>query len=159
MKDILNLRVVVGAAIIGLVLTCASLVYIILAYPLMNARTPTLAAAVTVILGPTSTPRSVPPTQTMLPPTPTPSPTPLPGTIHVGSFVQVTGTEGEGLRIRSAPSLNATPLFIGFDNEIFRVTAGPRDADGYHWWYLTAPYDESRSGWAAADYLTFIETP
>jgi hypothetical protein len=35
----------------------------------------------------------------------------------------------------------------------------PRELDGYTWWYLVAPYDEARAGWAASDFLTYIPAP
>lgn len=79
--------------------------------------------------------------------------------IAVGQYVQVMGTEGEGLRIRSSPSLNSDTLFVALDAEAFEVTNGPVTADGRTWWYLTAPYDTNRSGWAASDYLRSLSTP
>jgi len=27
------------------------------------------------------------------------------------------------------------------------------------WWYLVAPYDETRVGWAAADFLSYVPEP
>ncbi len=113
-------------------------------------------AALTVIPGPTSTPR-----QTA---TPTPdllqgTATPLAGEISVYGFVQIHGTEGEGLRLRETPGLSGEPLFLGFDAEVFEVVDGPRDVDGYTWWYLQAPYDDTRIGWAAADFLEAIPSP
>jgi hypothetical protein len=36
------------------------------------------------------------------------------------------------------------------------VVGGPVELDGYVWWQLNAPYDESRQGWAAQDYLNII---
>ncbi|MGC8855692.1 MAG: SH3 domain-containing protein, partial [Anaerolineae bacterium] len=80
-------------------------------------------------------------------------------TIRLGSFVQISGTEGEGLRLRSAPGLSSDQLFLGYDSEVFEVRDGPRQADGYIWWYLVAPYDETRAGWAAADYLSVVPSP
>lgn len=113
------------------------------------------AAALTVLPAPTGTF--------------TPSPTPpvtltastLPGgaSIVIGAYVQISGTEGQGLRLRAAPGLDGTLLFLGYDAEVYQVRDGPRQADGYTWWYLVAPYDETRAGWAAADFLTVIATP
>jgi hypothetical protein len=87
------------------------------------------------------------------------SPTPMAasrGGIAVGSFVQIAGTEGSGLRLRAGPGINYSADFVGMDAEVFEVKDGPVDADGYIWWYLVAPYDTSRSGWAASQYLTII---
>jgi hypothetical protein len=111
-------------------------------------------ADVTVIPAPTLT-SGVPPTPTIDPFAPTPAPT----GIALGNYVQITGTNGEGLHIRSEPGLNSTSEFLGFDSEVFIIQDGPRTADGYTWWYLVAPYDQSRAGWAAADFLTYVPQP
>jgi hypothetical protein len=89
-----------------------------------------------------------------------PSPTAAPGQIAIGVYVQPS-TGGDGLRIHIAPSLSAGLAFPdpAFDSEVFLVTKGPEQADGYTWWYLTASYDTSRAGWAAQDYLTAIPSP
>ncbi len=111
----------------------------------------------------------VPADLTVIPPstlTPSPAPTGTPaGTpsaqagIGVGAYVQITGTEGAGLRIRSAPGLNSDTVFRGEEAETFKVQDGPKQADGYTWWYLVAPYDATRAGWAAADFLAVVPPP
>src|SRR5262245_47164179 len=111
-------------------------------------------ADVTIIPAPTST-SGAPPTPTIDPFAPTPAPT----GIALGNYVQISGTNGEGLRIRSEPGLNGNFEFLGYDSEVFIVQEGPRSVDGYVWWYLVAPYDQSRAGWAAADFLTYIPPP
>lgn len=115
-------------------------------------------ALLTVIPAPSGTPLS-PPTPTLDPNAPTPASTLAPGEIEVGSYVQIKGTDGQGLRIRSAPGLNSNSLFVGYDAEVFVVKDGPRQADGYSWYYLVAPYDETRAGWAASDFLNIIPPP
>lgn len=97
--------------------------------------------------------------------TPTPDPQQL-GTptlpadaIVIGSYVQITGTGGDGLRLRSAPGLASDQLFLGEDAEVFQVRDGPQDANGYTWWYIVAPYDETRAGWAAANFLAVVPPP
>ena len=105
------------------------------------------------------------PTQTPEPPTPTATTTPsdstevvLPeGVIGVGIYVQVIGTDGAGLRMRSEPGLNGTVNFTALDAEAFLVIDGPVEADGYTWWHLEAPYDQTRNGWSAGDFLSPIE--
>jgi len=111
-------------------------------------------AQLTMISAPTAT-SSAPATPTIDPFAPSPTPT----GITIGSYAQITGTEGEGLRIRSQPGLTGEAVFLGFDTEVFLVQDGPRELDGYTWWYLVAPYDENRAGWAAADFLTYIPAP
>ncbi|MBI4761918.1 MAG: hypothetical protein ACOYYF_15455 [Chloroflexota bacterium] len=111
-------------------------------------------AYLTIIPAPTATP-NVTPTATIDPFAPSATPTGL----AIGGYAQITGTGGDGLRIRSAPGLTGEPVFLGLDSEVFLVKDGPREADGYVWWYIVAPYDENRAGWAAADFLTFIPAP
>ena len=111
-------------------------------------------ADVTVIPASTST-SSAPPTPTIDPFAPTAVPT----GIAPGNYVQITGTNGEGLRIRSDPGLTGESVFLGYDSEVFIVQNGPREADGYVWWYLVAPYDETRAGWAAANFLSYVPAP
>lgn len=77
----------------------------------------------------------------------------------LGQLVQVYGTEGEGLRLRSEPGLEATILFLGLEHEVFRVEEGPVERDGYQWWYLVNPYDESKRGWAVSAFLRSAEEP
>jgi hypothetical protein len=129
-----------------------------------------------IVLGfkPTSVPRTIPtaaltiipfiPTAT-LPPTSIirPSDTPIPITvidgISIGSYVQISGTEGDGLRMRFEPGINSKQVFLAQEAELFLVKDGPREADGYVWWYLVAPYDQGRSGWAVSRYLNVVAPP
>ena len=116
-------------------------------------------AGLTWIPGPSNTPQ--PPTATQIP-TSTATPTFAPlqsGELGIGSFVQIVGTEGAGLNIRSGPGLEAGIQFLGYDEEVFEVRDGPVEADGLTWWYLVTPVDESRAGWAAANYLLVVANP
>ena len=160
MKSVLNIKVILGALAIASVLLCATLAYFIWIQP--AASLPYLgpaSAALTIIPPPTSTPRYVAPTLTPLPPVPAASSTPLPGAFALGVYVQISGTEGQGLHLRAQPGLDSSPLDLGSDSEVFQITGGPTQADGYTWWYLTAPYDQTRSGWAVQDYLSVIPSP
>jgi hypothetical protein len=85
--------------------------------------------------------------------------TPAADTISVNGYVQISGTEGDGLRVRSSPGLNSETVFRAEDAEVFVVRDGPQSADGYTWWYLVAPYDETRAGWAVSDYLAVVPSP
>ena len=123
-----------------------------------NAPVPT--AVLTVVNAPTSTPlgnQSLFNTATSTEPTAVLS---IDG-ISQDEYVQITGTGGDGLRLRSSPGTNEPVLFLGYKSEAFKVTGGPEQVDGYTWWYLTAPYDQNRSGWAAANFLQVVqlETP
>ncbi|GIV66573.1 MAG: hypothetical protein KatS3mg047_0966 [Bellilinea sp.] len=113
-------------------------------------------AVLTIVPAPTSTAAG----QMSLFSTPTATPPALSITIDgisVGQFVQISGTGGDGLRLRREPGINADILFLGYESEVFKVMDGPEEADGFIWWYLTAPYDEKRSGWAASRFLRVID--
>jgi hypothetical protein len=155
LSDLLNRWTVLGA--LG-VTTALCIVFAMWAWvtqpPAPTAFSP-LNAAVTIIPPPTATPTP------LVSPTPDPSRV-APGDasgIVVNGYVQISGTEGEGLRLRSAPGLGGEQLFLGYDSEVFQVRDGPQTVDGYTWWYLVAPYDEGRAGWAAANYLAVIPPP
>ncbi|MEK6255830.1 MAG: hypothetical protein N2C13_00755 [Chloroflexota bacterium] len=129
----------------------------VLSSPPSNVARPT--AILTVIPWATST---LKPTNTS---TPDPSelasgiPTLLPDEIGIGSIVQIVGTEGTGLNIRSQPGLASAVFFLGYDSEIFEVRDGPMEVDGIVWWYLVTPVDEQRAGWAAFIYLSLVSNP
>ena len=82
-----------------------------------------------------------------------------PGVIGENAFVQVSGTDGDGLRLRQGPGLEHEMQFLGLDGELFQIGDGPVNADGYIWWYVVGSYDETRQGWAAADFLAVVPSP
>jgi len=153
-RQLFNRWVILGAILLAGFLLLITVFSIRLATPPQTADVGFAPADLTIIPASTST-SSAPPTATIDPFAPTTTPT----GIAFGNYVQITGTNGEGLRIRSQPGLNGEPVFIGFDSEVFIVQDGPREADGYVWWYLVAPYDNTRAGWAAADFLSYIPAP
>jgi hypothetical protein len=117
-------------------------------------------AVVTVLAAPTFTP--ILPTTTpveVITPDVTDLPDPPPGNISIDSYVQVTGTGGGGLRLREGPGLDRAVRLLGEEGEIFLVVEGPQQADGYTWWYLEGPFDQSRRGWAAANFLRVVQNP
>jgi len=83
------------------------------------------------------------------------------GAIGINVYVKVTGTQGLGLRIRATAGTGAEINFLAMDDEVFKVVGGPEVSDGYTWWQLEAPLDQSRSGWAAEDFLMVfnVNTP
>lgn len=117
-----------------------------------------VTAAITII------PAQLTPTPTSTP-TPQATPTvtveaPLPpsdGEISIGGFIEIFGTEGDGLRIRSQPGTDSEVLFLGLESEVFQVIDGPQSIDGYVWWQVQAPYDETVQGWGASNYMRVIE--
>jgi hypothetical protein len=76
--------------------------------------------------------------------------------VAVQRFVKIEGTGGVGLRIRREPGTETEVVFLAGESEVFLVIDGPVEKDGILWWKLSTPYDESRYGWASADYLTAI---
>jgi hypothetical protein len=156
-RGLFNLWVVLGALGITLLLCLISYFGMGMRRSGQDGQTGFQPADLTVIPGPTSTP-DVQPTAT-LDPLLVGTPTPEAGVIAIGGYVQISGTEGEGLRMRSAPGLDSELLFLGYDAEVFEVRDGPQEVDGYTWWYLVAPYDENRAGWAASDYLSVVPGP
>lgn len=149
--------VVLSALGLGILLTTAAAITFFFLLPAGASESP--QAALTWIPGPSNTPQ--PPTATQVP-TSTITPTFAPlqsGEMGIGSFVQIVGTEGAGLNIRSAPGLNSEVQFLGYDAEVFEVRDGPVETDGLTWWYLVTPVDESRAGWAAASYLSVVANP
>ena len=155
-RKIFSVWVILGGLVFALIMVG---VFITLLWGLRPAPSPQKAATaiLNVIPLPTNTP--------LAPPTAVPTlaatlpPTPMPGTISKGVYVQITGTGTDGLRIRDNPGLNGKVKFVGIEAEVFQVLDGPRDIDGYTWWLLVAPYDETVQGWAVANYLAVIQNP
>ena len=153
-RELINKWVILGAlGLAGFLLLITAI-----AIGLTSARPPSdvgfAPADVTVIPAPTGT-SGAPPTPTIDPFATATSP----AGVAVGNYVQITGTEGQGLRIRANPGLSGEFEFLAYDSEVFVVKDGPREVDGYVWWYLVAPYDETRVGWAAADFLSYVPAP
>lgn len=153
-RQLFNRWVILGALILAGLLTLITVISIGWTNTPQSPDVGFAPAHLTVISAPTATPNV---TATVTPDPFAPSPTPT--GIAIGGYAQITGTDGEGLRIRSEPGLAGEPVFLGFDTEVFLVQDGPREADGYIWWYLVAPYDDARAGWAASDFLTYIPAP
>ena len=154
LKALLNPVTLVTALIllIGLVLGGLAVVFL--------ARSPepsTIAMpAITMIPAPSLTPRPVQPSATPALTATTVFFLPE-GVIGVGAYIQVGGTQGAGLRMRAQPGLDGEVKFTALDSEVFLVIDGPVEEDGYQWWQLEAPYDATRSGWSAGDFLRPIE--
>lgn len=154
----LNPWVILGSIFIALVLFGVTALAIWVTKPGKAAPIPA-TPIITIIPAPTATL----PAATNVPtpeasPTQATMPTPLPGVISVGSLVKIVGTGGDGLRVRSEAGLNGKIVFVAIDNEIFKIKDGPRDIDGYTWWYLVALYDDKYQGWAVSNYLS-VQNP
>ncbi len=154
---LLNSRVIVGAVVVACLLLGLTFLGIMWSAP-PAPDVAGLLAIVTDIPVPTLTPAAAA-TPTLDPYASTPTPTLSPGEFSIGSLVQITGTQGEGLRIRSDPGLSGGQLFLGFDTEAYTIMDGPRELDGYSWYYLSAINDQKRTGWAASNFLSPIINP
>ncbi len=155
MRSISNPLVILGAIFVAVVLLAATIGLLWYTRPGPTFSTPA-TVVLNVIAIPTSTP--IPPTPTQQSAgTPTlPVPVSSDGNISIGVSVQISGTGGDGLRLRADPDLNGDVRYLALESEIFKVKDGPRQAGGYTWWFLVAPYDEKVQGWAVANYLKVV---
>ena len=106
------------------------------------AATPTIPPVVTL-----------PPTPTS-PPTATPVPT-VPLELTVGTFAQVTGTEGSGVSLRAGPGTNNARLGIGDEGGFLLILDGPREDENledFTWWLVQAI--DGTEGWTVQQFLT-----
>jgi hypothetical protein len=96
-------------------------------------------------------------------PTPTSSFNATPQTsdniILVGTSVIVSGTGGDGLRLRFSPGLESKIRLLAPDGTQLQVMDGPQQMDNYTWWYLENPGDRNQRGWAVADFLSPVPSP
>jgi len=96
-------------------------------------------------------------------PTPTSSINATPQTsdniILVGTSVIVSGTGGDGLRLRFSPGLESKIRLLAPDGTQLQVMDGPQQMDNYTWWYLENPGDLNQRGWAVADFLSPVPSP
>lgn len=155
----LNPWVIVGAILVAAVLLTATCSLAWLMRPAAQAPgRPT--ALLNVIPAPSATNTGLPATPTPLTsPTPTLLVPPAPTDIRIDATVQITGTGGDGLRLRVDPGLKGQVRVLGGEAEVFVVRDGPRQADGLTWWYLEGFSDKSRRGWAVANFLALVEQP
>jgi hypothetical protein len=142
-----GLTVLTGILIAGGLILLLGIV--VMLNPPVNTNSPNQPIVLTVIPAPTAT-------QFIPTPVVTTTPRVIDG-ITKGVFVQIEGTGGVGLRLRSGPGTDFPSRLLGMDAEVFQVKDGPKEADGFTWWYLEAPYDQNRSGWAASKYLAVVK--
>ncbi len=151
--------VLLGIIVLGGVLYIGFVLFISGLRPAKPSEYTFSTAVITLIPAPTLTPVIIIPTSDQATPTAT-SQAPVPaGGIGLGMYVKITGTNGNGLNLRTEPGTASPIRFLGMDDEVFQVKDGPKQVDNLIWWYLQAPYDTARNGWAAANYLTVIQSP
>jgi hypothetical protein len=155
LRPYLNRFVIFGSLITAGILILITLILIGWMSPRFSPEVGFAPADLTMIPAPTHTPAVT------VTPTLDPFATPVidQTVINIDGYVQITGTGSDGLRIRSAPGLNTETVFRGEDAEVFLVKDGPQTADGHTWWYVVAPYDDTRAGWAAAEFLAVVPPP
>ena len=77
-----------------------------------------------------------------------------PGVYSTGMLVQISGTGGDGLRIRAYAGLNEPPMFLGLEGENFKIVEGPEIINNSIWWKIQSFENESKVGWAVQNYLS-----
>jgi hypothetical protein len=162
-RKIFNPLVIIGALLIGIILFGAAVLLIWYSRPVPVPRPPATPVMV-VVAAPTATHTPLPPTPTpVITPSVTPNPlmppAPAEGVVAIGAYVQISGTGRDGLRLRMEPGLDGRIRFLGLESEVFIVRDGPQQVDDFTWWYLTAPVDENRAGWAVSNYLEVVQNP
>lgn len=89
-------------------------------------------------------------------PTPTPAPI-LPGSLGLGTRIEVIGTGGVGVSIRAEANTSGERLEVAAEGDTLLIVGGPEEADGYTWWFLRDESNPAREGWAVSDYLLPVE--
>jgi len=153
-----SIWILIGALVFACVI---SLIVVSMIWAMRPEPAPLSAATAVleIIYVPTSSNTPVASSQPTVTPTVDPDPASPQSDIVVGSYVQIEGTGGDGLRLRSLPGLEGDILLIGVEAEVFQVDDGPTEMDGYIWWHLIGPYDETHQGWAASTYLSVVQNP
>jgi hypothetical protein len=155
----INLWVIAGAIGVAAILAVSLLLLLNATKADTQAYSPATAVLNVIdVPDPTNTPQIFTPVPTFTQSADVP-PAPPPGEISVGASVQISGTGGDGLRLRSNPGLQGDVLYLGYEGEVFQISDGPDEVDGYTWWHLSAPYDEKVHGWAVSNFLTILQNP
>jgi hypothetical protein len=77
------------------------------------------------------------------------------GDLATGANVEVKGTEGEGLRVRAAPSLQGEVSAVLVEGAQVEVLEGPVSADALRWYRVR--YDrQGGNGWVAGQFLAAV---
>ncbi len=155
----LNYKVLLAAVVFGLGMVGVLLAILYSAKARQVSQTPA-TAIVKIISAPTQTMPGIvfTPTPTLAPTAVQSTPTPS-GDIAAGMYVQVSGTGGDGLRLHNEANVASKVNYVAIDAEVFIVTAGPVEADGYIWWELQDPVTKSAIGWGVANYLSVVKNP
>lgn len=153
LRAVFNPWVIIGA--IGFALILFMLTFLLLS----SIRTGPVPgdesqAVINVIAAPTDTP-AIPTSTAMVAPTDAL----VQSGVFVGGTAVVAGTGGDGLRLRYTPGLKSNVRLLSGEGTLFEIMDGPREMDGYTWWYLENPQDRTQRGWAVADFLEPAPVP
>lgn len=151
-----NIYTIIGGIVFAIILVVVGIILILWAGRGRSAPDISPEVKITQIPAPTSTPEVITPVP-VITETQTQAVVLPPGMIGVGIYVQVTGTDGSGLRMRAEPGTSGEVRFVALETEAFLVIGGPVEKDGYTWWQLEAPYDKNRTGWSADAFLSPLE--
>jgi hypothetical protein len=154
LAKVFDWRLVMWGGAGGIILTCLALGVGLIIRP--NITGPESTPVLTEFPGPTSTWTPADTTETPAA-TPTSSPPPSSTELDIGAFVAVSGTEGDGLRMRDQPGLEGTIIRLAVESEVFQIEGGPEESDGYIWWYVVNPYDPQINGWVVSNFLRLVE--
>jgi hypothetical protein len=157
-ESIIHPGVIFGAIVIAAMLI-GGIYYLYFYNQPPRQKPPPATPSILITSAPTSTALGfIPPTGIPTPTLEVP-PSPIPGTILIGGTVQVSGTGGDGLNLRSSPEISGDINYLGFEAEVFIVQDGPIEADGYIWWYLVGFSDETRNGWGVSNFMEVVQNP
>lgn len=149
--------VILGSLITAGILALIVFLVIFLSRPASSPSTQG-TVLINVIRNPSAT-STVAPTGTPSIFTATPAPGAGTGGIYTGAVVKITGTGGDGLRLRSNPGLSGQILFIASEGDLYLITDGPVEGDGYSWWRMVSQSNSSIEGWGVMDFLEPVEEP
>lgn len=76
--------------------------------------------------------------------------------LAAGQMVRISGTDGEGLRVRTGPGLDYVTLEIWEEGTELQVLEGPQVADGFVWWRLEMA--DGTIGWLPDEWLQIVPT-
>jgi len=81
---------------------------------------------------------------------------PIPGVFAVGIKVEISGTGGDGLRMREDPGMDSEILYLAREGEDCIILEGPKIEENLIWWKIQSLEEENKSGWSVQTYMNTI---